>query len=188
MANRPSPSPSPSPSPATDWFGALSGASQGSYGNYANRGEYIVEVLDLQRKISQDPRKSGHRLIVGGLRIVEVITSFPAEGSLKASNVVGETVSFFADLDSAYPQLDQGRLRGILEHAVGAHTADAVAEFLTGVGVAVPAGTDPWVVLGAWATEPPGDRLAGMRVRVSATPVVTKAKNVIVKMTFSTAA
>lgn len=169
------------------WFGALSGASQGGGGNYINRGEYVVEILDLQRKKSTDPKKLNHRLIVGGLRIVQVLTAFPAEGSLKASNVAGETVSFYADLDSAYPQLDQGRLRGILEHATGAHTPEGVAEFLSGIGVDVPAGTDPWVVLGAWATEPPGDRLTGMRVRVSATPVVTKAKNVIVKMTFSTA-
>lgn len=157
---------------AQDWFGGLGSAAQGGGGNYFTPGTYLAEIVTVARKVSQDPKKKSARMIVGELRIVEVLAALPADGEFAASKCAGEVCAVICNLDSAYPSLDMGRLRGLIEAAAGkpADTSDA-----------------GWGAYAAKVTEPPGTALATARVIVQAGKTRTRAGKAISPLTFSAA-
>lgn len=162
---------------AADWFAGMGSASQTGGGNWFTAGTYLCEVVSLSRMVSKDPKKKNARIIVGDLRVVEVIASLPADGDFGPSKVVGEVCAFYANLDSAYPSMDLGKVRGLIEAAAGPPED-------TSTGAPSTAG---WASHAARATEPPGTALAGARVIVQAGKTRTKAGKPIVTTTFSAA-
>lgn len=157
---------------ANDWMKGIGGASQGGGGNYFTAGTYLCEVVSISRKVSSDPKKKNARMVIGELRVVKVLAALPADGEYAASKHVGEVCAVICNLDSAYPALDLGRLRGMIEAAAG--PPDDTSE----------AG---WIAHATAATEPPGTLLAGAQIVVTVSKTRTRAGKAICPVTFSAA-
>jgi hypothetical protein len=156
----------------TNWTQALSGLSSAQAnggGNYFAPGVYLCEVVAITRRESQDPAKKGALLIIGELKVLETVTAFPAEGDLPASNKAGEVCSVICNLNSKFPSMDLGRLKGMLSALLGA------------------VGDEEWAATADAVTAPPGTTLAGGRLVVRASPTTTRAGKRITALSFSPA-
>lgn len=162
-----------------NWLSGLGVATQGGGGNYPRRGEYVAEIVSLLHKVSNNPKTKGHHIVVGDLRIVEVLSGYPD------SNKVGETVGFYADTNGAYPSLELGKIKGILEAAIGTPSDAEIDAILAANGRTRGPGEGAWDALAAFLLSPPGDRLAGQRVRLAGVPVTTKTGKAIVVSRFA---
>lgn len=151
-----------------DFFAGLGAASQGGVKNYVNGGTYLVEILSM---VGSRTRKD-HRVVITECRVHEVILALPAEDGFAASNRVGETVSVFVDLDSEFPDMDLGKLKGQLVAVLGDGIASTDAE---------------WSDLAAKVCTPPGHALAGERMMITATRTTTKGGRKIASLVFSAA-
>lgn len=156
----------------SDFFKGLGSATQGGAGNYVASGEYLTEVVSAVGTTSKDPKKKGARLVIIELRVVETLVSLPAGDGYAASNRPGEICSVVCNLDSLYPSMDLGRLKGFLGAVLG---DDAASD------------DDGWAAVAAKVLAPPGHALAGQRVVVSATRKTTQARKQIVATTFRAA-
>lgn len=156
--------PAPSSPRKSGWFGGMGKAQSNGQGGWFNRGEYVCVVETITRRESQ--KKKGHRLVIGKLRVLHVITEYPS------SQKPGEVGTVYVNLDSDYPSMDEARLRGLVE-AIAGDTAGF--------------GDDEWEAITDTITEPPGTFAAGQILRVSAQPVETQAKNVIIALSFAAA-
>lgn len=171
-----------------DWFGGLGGATQGGGGNWFTRGSYVVEILSIVAKVSANPAKKSARMVIAEFRVVEVLTLFEAaEGTLAASNKVGETCAVIVNLDGQYPSLEMGKLKGILAAAFGQLSDDEIRDLAKSLGKDAPEGTDPWAALAAGVTEPPGHVLAGTKIRVDGGVTTTRSGTKIVVPRFAAA-
>lgn len=91
-------------SEADAWFGGLGEATPSKGGTYIQPGVYLVEVLDILRRSSQNPSTDGHRLFIVELKVRETLTAMEAEydanGDVRfgASNKPGTTASVVVNL------------------------------------------------------------------------------------------
>jgi hypothetical protein len=170
---------------ANDWFPGLGGATQGGSGSYINPGTYLLAVVALTRKVSQNPKQKGARMVIAEFKVSEVLNALEKDGDFAASNKRGEHVTVIINLDGAYPTLEQGKLKGILEGAFGAMPEEECAAVLEGMGVKCPKGADPWVVLAAHVTTPPGTTLAGETMLCTAGKTRSRAGKPVTTLRFA---
>lgn len=139
--------------PRSGWFGGLGKADDTGAGNWFRRGTYLCEVVSIVRRESTDPAKKGARLVIASLSVVEVMTAFPE------SQAVGESGTVFCNLDSKYPSMDLGRLKGLIGAILG--STDDLSD-------------DAWDEMAETLTTPPGTAAAGSRLIVEAVPTTTR--------------
>lgn len=161
---------------AESWFDGLGSAAQGGGGNWFEPGTYKCAIVMVTRKVGGNNTNKGHKLIVAELKILEVLVALPADANYGATKRVGEVCGVVCDLNSAFPYLDMGRLKGLLDAAHGPPDPE-----IHGVGDA------GWMKLAAAVTEPPGTALADMEVLVTATKKTTTKGKHISPVTFSAA-
>lgn len=162
-----------------DFFKGLGNVSAKGGGNYFAPGVYDCEVLDLSRRVSQNPQggRKGNRLFVAEFRVERVVASRGAEvvdGETRypASNAGGERVSQIVNLD----QLGETALSQIKALMLAVIRAKGVKVPGTDRAVHAEADLTPeqWGEITDKATTPPGpSRFAGTRVRVQITPKAT---------------
>ena len=160
-----------------NWADAMKGlgsATQSGGSNFFGPGEYLAEVVSITRKISSDPKKRGAPMIIAELRVVEALVARAATANHPPSNATGEVCAVIVNLAGAYPSLELGKLKGILQAILGAEAATT---------------DDEWIALATQVTEPPGQMLAGQRLIVRGTPKPTPTKGgfYITTLTFAPA-
>lgn len=160
-----------------NWADAMKGlgsATQSGGGSYFGPGEYLAEVVSISRKISSDPKKKSAPMIIAELRVVEVLVGRAGTATHPPSNGVGEVCAVIVNLAGAYPSLELGKLKGVLQAILGAEAATTDEE---------------WIALAVAMTEPPGQKLAGQRLVVRGTPKATPTRSgvYITTLTFAPA-
>lgn len=179
---------------SADWFGGMGSATESGTGNWFRRGTYLVEIVRITKKISEDPAKKGARLVIAEFRIVETVSDYPGSGGEPGSQRPGETAAAMFDMSSTYKSREMFKLRSLISAALGDLT-EPIAAAAAKIRADNPALDEAasidaaWGNLAARVTSDAGEMLAGSRVAVDASsPYTTRDKKVIYPARFASPA